>query len=116
VEFCNSYDEDKRSGSLTINVPLILKVRGIVFFCGQNIHIMERNLGVKKVSAPSKNRSKCPLNVLPAKEKISRVFKISGTLIVILLYLNVTGSQSVHFDVRVSVLLYITTRMRLISL
>jgi hypothetical protein len=55
VEFCNSYDEDNRSGHLTINVPLILKVRGIVFFVWAK-HIMELNLGIKKVYAPSKKK------------------------------------------------------------
>ncbi len=39
------------------------------------------NLGVKKVSAPSKNHAKCPIICFyPAKKKISRTFKINGTL------------------------------------
>jgi hypothetical protein len=42
------------------------------------------NLGVKKVSAPSKNPTKCPIMFYPRKKIISRTFKISGALIVIL--------------------------------
>ncbi len=59
---------------LTINVPLILKVREMIFFRRQK-HIMghfewffegistyaQDNFGVKKVSAPSKNLSKWPI-------------------------------------------------------
>jgi hypothetical protein len=42
------------------------------------------NLGVKKVSAPSKKPSKCPIICFAGEKKlISRTFKISGALIVI---------------------------------
>ncbi len=45
--------------SLTINVPLILKVRDIIFFEGKIYNgYAQDNLGVKKVSAPSKNPKK----------------------------------------------------------
>jgi hypothetical protein len=43
------------------------------------------NLGVKKVSAPSKNPSNCPIMSFARQKKIiSRTFQISSTLIVIL--------------------------------
>jgi hypothetical protein len=45
------------------------------------------NLGVKKVSPLSKNHWKnVPLLVLPAKKKLPHTFRISGTLIFIIIY------------------------------
>jgi hypothetical protein len=47
------------------------------FFAGA-----QDNLGVKKVSAPSKNPAKCPITCFaPDKKIISRSFKIRGTLV-----------------------------------
>ncbi len=75
---------------LTINVTLILKVRDIIFFfagktyngafCG--VCYAQDNLGVKKVSAPSKIPQKCPIVCFaPEKKIISRTFKIRGALV-----------------------------------
>jgi hypothetical protein len=53
------------------------------FFEGVSTYAQD-NIGVKKVSAPSKNSAKYPV-ICFAREKIiiSRTFKISGALIVI---------------------------------
>jgi hypothetical protein len=57
------------------------------------------NLGVKKVSALSKNRPKCPNICLPAKKIAPLAFRISGTLIVMVIlfsrYCTVDNPQ--HF-------------------
>jgi hypothetical protein len=45
----------------------------------------QENLGVKKVSAPSKNPAKCPIICFACEKKIiSQTFKISITLIFIM--------------------------------
>jgi hypothetical protein len=81
-------------GPKNTNAPLILKVLEIIFLSGAK-HMMghflgffeffyaQDNLGVKKVSAPSKNPKKCPIICFAHEKKlISRTFKISGALIV----------------------------------
>jgi hypothetical protein len=72
----------------TVLIPLILKVEDIIFFSRAK-HIMghcfryaQHNLGVIKVSAPSKNPKKCPIICFaPDKKIISRTFKIRGALV-----------------------------------
>jgi flagellar biosynthesis/type III secretory pathway protein FliH len=58
---------------LTINVPLILKFRDIFFFAGKTcnaaFYLAQDNLGVKKVSAPSKNPKKCPIICFAPEQK-----------------------------------------------
>jgi hypothetical protein len=78
---------------ITIYVPLILKVREIIFFAGKTyngafrwvfvLSIAKGNFQVKKrVEAPSKTPKFNPLYILPQRKKIlSRTFKISGTLV-----------------------------------
>ncbi len=46
------------------------------------LHCAQDNLGVKKVSAPSKNPAKWPIICFAREKIISRTFKISGALIV----------------------------------
>jgi hypothetical protein len=56
-----------------------------VFYPQTALHYAQDNLGVKKVSAPSKNSAKCPIICFAREKKIiSRAFKISGASIVIL--------------------------------
>ncbi len=61
-------------GHQNSNAPLILKVRNIICYA-------QDNFAFKKVSAPSKNPSKCPImcfaREIPAKKLISRTFRIS---------------------------------------
>jgi hypothetical protein len=56
------------------------------------------NLGVKKVSAPSKNPAKCPIICFAREKKIiSRTFKISGALIVKLALGRVTVNTECEY-------------------
>jgi hypothetical protein len=54
--------------SITINVPLILKVRKIYFFTGKTLR--SGQFRGQKVFAPSKNPKKCPIrSFAPGKKK-----------------------------------------------
>ncbi len=74
---------------ITINVPLIWKVREIIFFLAGKTHngtvrYAQDNLGVKKVSAPSKNLENCPIMSFAQENKIiSPTFQINGTLVIL---------------------------------
>jgi hypothetical protein len=61
---------------ITINVPLILKVRDINFFLRVKhnwaFHYAQDNLGVKMVSAPSKHPEKCPSIFFAPDKKITK--------------------------------------------
>jgi hypothetical protein len=55
------------------------------FFEGTKVFFIlnrpERNLGIKTVVALSKNSSKWPIMCFAGEKKISRTFRISGTLV-----------------------------------
>jgi hypothetical protein len=64
---------EARPGNLAVGTsPSPKRVQDLTYY-----RYAQDNLGVKKVSAPSKNPAKCP-----RKKIISRTFKISGALIV----------------------------------
>jgi type IV secretory pathway VirB10-like protein len=71
--------------SITINVPLIWKVREIIFFLRAKLKsYAQDNLGVKKVSAPSKNLSNCPIMSFAQEKKIiSPTVQISSALVIL---------------------------------
>jgi hypothetical protein len=56
---------------------------GLDLFDPQNFpRYAQDNVEVKKVSAPSKSPSKCPMMCFACEKKNSRTFRITGTLIV----------------------------------
>ncbi len=67
------------SDKITINVPLILKMRDIILSLRAN-YFMGHFEGAKKVRPP-RNIPKWPINEVSQKLKIiSKIFKISGTV------------------------------------